>query len=78
MLCIKGCFRHLSTEFSIHTLPDVKEWMQITISYEKKKKIYYYTYSLDVFSLFQRLNNTEKKVWDLNPGHLPVFILSMS
>ncbi len=56
--------------------PDVKEWIKIMISYEKKKNIYYYIFSLDVFSL-SNVNNTEKNVWDLNPGHLPVFILSM-
>ncbi len=77
VLCIKGVFSKTFQLNSAFTLcPDVKEWIQIMISYEKKKNIYYYIFSLDVFSLSD-VNNTEKNVWDLNPGHLPVFILSM-
>ncbi len=49
--------------------PDVKEWIQIMISYEKKKNIYYYIFSLDVFSL-SHINNTEKKCLGFEPRPL--------
>ncbi len=69
--------KDFSTEFSIHTLPRCERMDTDYAKLWKEKEYILLCFLIRLFSLFQMLTIQEKNVWDLNPGHLPVFILSM-